>query len=167
MNVNMPQELEIIDNFLRDDDWQRLHDAMSGEEFPWFFHSKVATDSENTENYYFTHMFYWSNTINSSKFEILLPLLEKIKPAAIVRIKGNFYPNLNKTVVNDKHTDFNFKHRGGIYYVNTNNGKTILDDGTEIDSVANRMVFFDSSLPHQSTHCTDQKARININLNFF
>ena len=166
-DINMLRELEVIDNFLDITDWQKLHDIMIGENFPWFFHNQIALDTELIDSYYFTHMFYWNNRINSPTFDILIPLLEKVKPSALVRIKGNFYPNLNKTIINNKHTDFNFKHRGGIYYINTNNGKTILDDGTEIASVANRMIFFDSSIPHQSTHCTDQKARININLNFF
>jgi hypothetical protein len=160
-------KLEIIDNFLAVEDWQHIHDTMLGDNFPWFFHNDVATLDENLDHYYFTHVFYWQYTVNSPKFDILNPLMKKINPSALVRVKGNLYPNLNKSIINKKHVDMEFKHRGAIYYVNTNNGKTILEDGTEIESVANRLVFFDSFLPHSSTHCTDEKVRINININFF
>jgi hypothetical protein len=163
-NIN---NLEIIDNFLSIEDWKAIHDAMLGEDFPWFFHSDVADVGENLDHYYFSHVFYWQHAVNSAKFNILTPLMSKINPAALIRVKGNLYPNLNKPVVNNKHIDMEYKHRGAIYYINTNNGKTILEDGTEIDSVANRIVFFDSFRPHSSTHCTDEKVRININLNFF
>ena len=41
------------------------------------------------------------------------------------------------------------------------------EDGTKIESVANRVLLFDSSRPHSSTRCTDQKVRVNINLNYY
>jgi hypothetical protein len=160
-------KLEIIDNFLQVEDWQHIHNTMLGDSFPWFFHNDVASLNENLDHYYFTHVFYWQYNINSPKFDILNPLMKKINPAALVRVKGNLYPNINKSIVNKKHIDMEFKHNGAIYYVNTNNGKTILEDGTEIESVANRLVFFDSFQPHSSTHCTDEKVRVNININFF
>jgi hypothetical protein len=65
------------------------------------------------------------------------------------------------------HRDFSFKHKGAIYCVNTNNGGTKLEDGTIIGSVANRLLLFDPSTLHDSTNCTDKKARINININYF
>ena len=60
-----------------------------------------------------------------------------------------------------------YKHKGAILYINDNNGKTILEDGTEIESKANRLLLFDASKPHNSTSCTDAKSRINININYF
>ncbi len=36
-----------------------------------------------------------------------------------------------------------------------------------IDSVANRILFFDPSEEHSSSLCTDQKRRITINFNYF
>ena len=43
---------------------------------------------------------------------------------------------------------------------------TVLEDGTECESVANRLLLFDATKPHHSTTCTDQKRRVNINVNY-
>ena len=42
-----------------------------------------------------------------------------------------------------------------------------LDGGQKIRSVANRMLFFDATKLHNSTTCTDEKGRFNINFNYF
>jgi hypothetical protein len=54
----------------------------------------------------------------------------------------------------------------GIFYVNTNNGKTIFDTGEEINSEENKYVEFDSTKLHTGTTCTDQKRRLVINFNY-
>jgi hypothetical protein len=54
-----------------------------------------------------------------------------------------------------------------IYYLNTNNGATRFEDGTEISSVENRFVVFDSDNSHTAVSCTDQKARFLINFNYY
>ena len=59
-----------------------------------------------------------------------------------------------------------FPHKGAIFYINTNNGFTVLEDGTEIASVSNRLLLFNPSEPHHSTSCTDVKRRVNINFNY-
>jgi len=52
-----------------------------------------------------------------------------------------------------------------VLYLNTNNGYTLFEDGRQVDSVANRIVFFDATLPHSGVHCTDTEQRIVLNLN--
>ena len=42
----------------------------------------------------------------------------------------------------------------------------VLEDGTEIESRANRVLLFDPSKPHHSTSCTSDKRRVNININY-
>jgi hypothetical protein len=64
------------------------------------------------------------------------------------------------------HVDQNFKHKGIILYVNNNDGYTKLIDGTKIESIENRALFFDSSKKHCSTTCTNAESRINININY-
>ena len=65
------------------------------------------------------------------------------------------------------HFDLSFPHKGAIFYVNTNDGFTVLEDGTEIKSIENRVLLFDPSTKHHSTTCTDKKVRITINFNYF
>ena len=54
-----------------------------------------------------------------------------------------------------------------IFYMNTNNGYTKFEDGTKIESVANRLVSFPSNMKHKGTSCTDEKTRVVINFNHF
>ena len=54
-----------------------------------------------------------------------------------------------------------------IFYVNTNNGYTKFEDGTKVESVANRMVTFSTNMKHLGTSCTNEKRRIVINFNYF
>ena len=69
-------------------------------------------------------------------------------------------------VHHDNHIDMAFPHKGGIFYITSNNGFTVLEDGTEIASVSNRLLLFNPSEPHHSTSCTDVKRRVNINFNY-
>ena len=57
-----------------------------------------------------------------------------------------------------------------VIYVNTNNGYTEFKDGEEVrkvESVANRMVFFDAELSHRGVSSTDSRYRCVINFNWF
>ena len=54
-----------------------------------------------------------------------------------------------------------------ILYLNTNDGYTIFEDGTKIESVENRLVTFDSHIKHSGTSCTNQKVRLVLNMNYF
>ena len=65
------------------------------------------------------------------------------------------------------HIDFNYEHKGALFSINTNNGATVLEDGTEIKSVANRLLLFDASKPHHSTTTSNANRRVNVNLNYF
>jgi len=61
---------------------------------------------------------------------------------------------------------FEFPHRGAIFYLNTNNGLTVVNN-QEVESIENRLLLFDPTVPHHSTTCTDDKCRVNVNFNFF
>lgn len=138
------------------------------DKFPWFYSSSVTDDGQDhLDAFYFTHLFYINNNKNSNYFDTLTPILDILKPNALIRIKGNLYPNLGAWMENQVHVDYPYKHKGAIYYINTNNGYTILEDGTKIESIENRILLFDAATPHSSTHCTDQKLRLNINFNYF
>ena len=65
------------------------------------------------------------------------------------------------------HVDFdNFLGKTAIFYVNSNNGYTVFENGLKVDSQENRLVVFNSDLLHAGTTCTDQKIRCVINFNF-
>jgi len=83
-----------------------------------------------------------------------------------MRIKGNLYPSTETIVHHMDHIDYEFPHRGAIFYINTNNGLTVID-GKEVESIENRLLLFDPAIPHHSTTCTNDKCRVNVNFNFF
>ena len=164
--------MKIIDDFLWKDDHKFFVDLFEHKDFPWFICKKVAAQEvpeEYERQWYMTHMFY-DNTICSDYYGSIEEKILKHKDFptvfAMLRIKGNMYPGAEKLSEHAPHSDTNFTHMGAIYYINTNNGYTLIE-GQKVESIANRMVIFDPSIPHNSTDCTDEPYRMNINFNFF
>ena len=84
----------------------------------------------------------------------------------LLRVKANMYPSTDKIFEHAPHVDYDYSVKGAILSLNTCDGFTRLEDGTKVDSVANRMLFFDSSRPHNSSTTTNVQTRINININY-
>ena len=163
-------EYKIIDNAIDDEEFHKIKEKIASGDFPWHFLSWISDKEEDPDfnnNFYFVHMFYQENQITSSFYQFLLPLIQVLKAKALMRVKGNLYTRTEKLEIHPFHIDVPFEHKGAIFYLNTNNGFTILEDGTKIKSVKNRLLLFDASRPHQSTSCTDKKYRMNINMNYF
>lgn len=160
-------DFKVIDGFLDDDNFQELKNTMiMSKYFPWFYNKSVACEHEETPDFYFIHLFYANFNANSKYYGLMVPIIDKLKPKAIIRIKGNLYTRTEEKIKHNSHIDYEYSHQGAILYLNENNGPTVLHDGTEIYPKENRMLLFDASKPHFSTTCTDQKIRVNINFNF-
>jgi len=159
---------EIIDNFLSEDELKVIQDLMlRNKDFPYYFISDVTYENvESPNSMYFVHLFY-RDTVKSNYFPAIESIIKKLDAHALIRVKGNLYPNLGKELNELPHIDYEYEHKGAIFYVNTNNGYTILEDGTKIESIANRLLKFKPHLTHTSTYCTDAKVRANININYF
>lgn len=166
-------EYKVIDNFLEYETFKDIQkNIVYNASFPWFLSRNVSDSIEYTNNindgYYMTHLIYEYYTVNSNQFELITPILEKINPKALIRIKANFYPSTKEVIHHGLHIDDEYSHRGCIFYLNTNNGKTVLKDNIEIDSIENRLLLFDPSIEHNSTTCSDDPVgRFNINFNYF
>ena len=158
---------EIIDNFLEKKDFLIIKNTiLKNDNFPWYYVPGVAYKNEKKSLFYFVHVFYINHNANSNFFNLLQPILSKINPKALIRIKGNFYPKTEKIFEHKKHVDFKFSNKSMLYYINNNDGFTILENKIKIESKENRALFFDSSFEHNSTTCTNQNGRININFNY-
>tara|TARA_B100000287_G_C20499786_1_gene728637 strand:+ start:305 stop:805 length:501 start_codon:yes stop_codon:yes gene_type:complete len=158
---------EVIDNALTDVDFAGIKAAILAQEFPWFMADNVAHKNEKEKHFYFLHTLYDYLRPQSKYYMSIMPLVHKLKIRALLRVKCNNYINTGKLIVHEKHRDYPYKHKGAIFYLNTNNGFTILENGDKIESIENRLLLFDSSTPHSSTTCTDKTSRINININYF
>ena len=160
---------QVIDNFLPKENFIKIKELLLGKDFSWFYYSNISFNKKSEGPlFYMTHLFYEQNKPNSNFYDFLKDnLLNFMDIKSLIRVKANFYPNQSIKEINEMHVDYDFKHKGAIFSINTNNGGTLLKDGTKIDSVENRILFFDPSIEHDSENCTDQKVRVNININYF
>jgi len=160
---------EVFDNVLNKEDFELLqYNMITTDILPWFLANVVADLNEVGHHYYFTHMFYNNYKVQSPFMDKLLtPLIHKIDPKALIRIKGNLYPSTQTVEEHRNHSDYAYDHKGALFFVNSNNGYTTMYDGTRIESKENRLLLFDPSKPHRSSTCSDTKYRVTINFNYF
>jgi len=168
--------MKIINNFLDQKEFDKLQNIMMGETLPWFFNDGITDLNEKGKIFQFVHAFYVYERsfifVDHNYISILDYLLNKINPTMLCRIKANLLTKTSNTVENTFHVDIgvleNLKQlTTSIFYVNTNNGYTKFEDGTIVESVANRMVIFPADMEHTGTSCTDEKTRVVINFNYF
>ena len=156
--------MKIIDNFIDDKSFKNLSDAMLGVEFPWHYNS-TKSSIDDQENFQFTHIFFSEETIKTSQWKLIVPIIEKLEVKDLIRIKANLTPKKYTNYKYPMHTDTDLKsHKTSVFYVNTNNGGTIFQNGKKTKSKANRLVEFDSHQNHAGVDYTDQKVRLVINL---
>jgi len=157
---------EVIDNFLDKEYFNKIKNFILSEEFPWYYNDRISNKNDPKDFYYFTHVFYTKNSANSNAYNIWEKFLKKIDCKALIRIKANMYNNINKKRKNKSHVDYSYSHKGCLFYLNSNNGETYFKNKKVLPK-ENRAVFFDPSIPHSSSLCTDEKRRITINFNYF
>ena len=158
---------EVKDNFLPEKEYINIYTLLTDEYFPWYFNNyKTLSHTGELFDYQFTHTFYKDNEISSPFFKSLKPLIDKLNSRALVRIKANLNPITQELIKSKSHTDQDFECKVAIYYLNTNNGYTMLED-KKVESKANRMVLFDSSIFHYGTNSTNCNNRMVINFNYF
>jgi hypothetical protein len=164
---------EVFDNVLRPDQFSQIYDMMFSDKFPWFYAPGKSHRSENETNkqiFQFVHHFYADYSWRSPLSEMVDPIIKILKPLSIIRIKANLTTITPEKIKYTYHRDTGYNivnSKTAIFYLNTNNGLTIFSNGDEIESVANRLVVFDSNILHTGTSCTDESTRVVINFNYF
>ena len=165
--------MKIEDNFLEQDIFLRLQKIMMGAGFPWYY-NPIIDSADDIDKFQFTHLFYTDWVPISTVIDRLTPIMNKINPLSFWRIKANLLTRTSNIVENAFHVDMVGESEEkleqlttAIFYVNTNNGYTEFEDGTKVESVANRLVTFPNATMHTGTSCTDEKTRVVINFNYF
>ena len=161
----MKIKYKVVDNFLKPDSFEKLKQFIMGSFIPWYYQNAVSLPN-SSDGYYLTHTFYNDREGMAFSYPYLRDVLDILQPEVLLRAKANFYPNGKDIYEHGKHVDFSFKHKAFILSINTNDGFTRLKDGTKIKSVENRGLFFDASIEHNSSNCTDENSRVNINFNY-
>jgi len=156
--------MDIIENYLDAESFKNLDTNLNSDYFPWFWCKKIAT-ANNINNYHFSHNFYNNNRICSQWFSLIESFLSLIKPKALIRIKANLNVQTKKQFLFEKHKDQRFDCKVAVFYLNSNNGYTLINN-KKIKSIKNRMLFFNNDW-HSSSTTTNQPNRIVINFNYF
>ena len=167
-------DIKVIDNFLTKEEHQKIYKELNGDTgfFPWYYTDWVNDEKDPKENFQFCHQFfhYLPKIQISQHYYLVEPIIHKLKMTAIMKIKANLLLKTKKQVAFPYHTDFPWKHKWwtAIYYVNSNNGKTLFEKNKKnVTSKENRLMIFDGRLKHTGTTPTDSKKRVVINFNFF
>ena len=175
--------MNVVDNFLDKSEYDTLYNHIIGstvtQQFPWYFNSKKIDDVNIDYNFQFVHIVVENGKIDSPvTFEVLKPLLNKLKPKGLIRIKLNLTTKTNKIIKYPLHRDINVKYekdigklkkdnyKVAIFYMNDNNGYTYFENKKKVKSVANRLLKFDNIMKHSGNTCTDENQRVVININY-
>ena len=166
------KKFDVIDNFLPEEDWQWVHNTMlSDKNFGWTYGDYINYAHDQQQFFQFEHLFYDRFQIYSEHYQKIINMFcDRLSMRSICRVKANLLTRTDKTEFHGWHVDRHPNDHDmivGVYYVNTTNGKTLFEDGTEVDSIANRMLIFPGNILHSSTSCTDEKVRVVINFNWF
>ena len=131
---------------------------------------------QHEDVFQFTHLFFvvyhdLTDGESPQTFNIR-PILNAIAPRAWTRVKANIGTRDPKHTMSGWHTDAEIGAPSAnlstaIFYMNTNNGYTLLETEEKIESVENRLIVFPCDMLHTGVSQTDTKIRVTLNLNFF
>lgn len=157
---------KVIDNYLESDEYFSLKTIMESDEFPWFYNAEKVTGDKGLFKSQLVHIFYKDNYINSKFFSCLDPIIKKLNPLSLIHIKANLNTITHKLIEFGKHKDQNFKCKAALYYLNDNDGYTVIGN-RKVESKGNRIVLFDANKEHYGTNSTNCNNRMVINFNYF
>ena len=161
--------MKIIDDFLPQHDFETVRNYLLNDNFTWNLSNTIANQKQGLDQYQFFHTFFdVANPSLNNYSNFLKPLLNKLQPKYLLRIKANLRPRTTQGVLSDYHVDMEANQQTAIFYINTNNGYTKFQDNTfdDVPSVANRLLTFYGGLKHCGCSCTDQNTRIVLNINY-
>jgi hypothetical protein len=168
------KNIKIENDFLPQKEFDKIQEFMfNSPKFPWFYGNKIDSIEDDVNKFQFVHIFYVEFT-SSQYVNILSPILNRFQPLSIFRIKANLRTRTSKNEESSFHSDMDIlseekrkQWTTSIFYMNTNNGYTKFENGTKVNSVANRMITFPTNMKHTGTSCTDEKTRVVINFNYY
>ena len=164
--------MQVVDNFLPETDFKLAQALIMDYGFPWMWNDYVIKemDKDDPKEFQFVHKFYDPLSGVTSDYprwkDIIKPFADYMNPVSLMRIKANLNVATANHIIREFHTDFKVKCTTAIAYMNNNNGYTLFEDGTKVESKENRVVMFDSQMRHTGIPCTDEKRRVVINFNF-
>ena len=173
--------MKVIDNFLEENDFIKIQNKFLSETCKWEW-SNVVENDNSFYNFQFVHGVYLPTVLLKKGYDPedifrkitiqempdIKPLLESLKTSAIIKIKVNLTTKTPTIIEHGFHIDHFFpKAKTAILYLNTCDGYTLFSNGDKVESVKNRIVIFDSNIPHTGTTVTNQQRRGVLNINYY
>ena len=171
--------MKITDDFLDEETFILLQGKLLSQGVCWHFVPFTAgryESNDGPDQFFFGHTIYQNHSWTSGLSQDIAPLIQKIAPMSIHMIRANLMTKSKTNIESDFHSDLALnapttdkidQWTTAIYYINDCNGYTKLEDGSVIQSRANRLLTFPSDMEHLGATCTDEKRRVLINLNYF
>jgi len=156
-----------LKNFLPKKQFLEIKQFLESDWMPWFY-NKTQTDIKNVkkDDSFFSHRFFYDNEKTSNLYDLIYPLIKKLNPNILLRVKANLTINRGSRVQSNFHTDQDCKHKVAIYYINKCNGYTLIGKNKKIKCEENKMLIFDGNLLHCAVSQTNKDQRIVININY-
>ena len=170
----MAKKVQIFNNFLDKEVFLEIKKFIMSPRCQWRYVNYIAHKDgrDNDNDGYFVHSFkdchpqtFVDRYPESPHFPLIVKILDKIKYQNILRIRSSLYPRRDVQKPDPFHIDYDFPHKVCIFYVNTNNGYTMFENGEKIPSVENQLATFDGNEKHCSVVQTDTSARYIVNIN--
>lgn len=178
-------EITIIDNFLDPDSFEKINNYILGGNFKWtcgpslMNYKNVEITMNSLYDRQLVNLIYSKHVGNGklaveqeNDYKIIIPFLKKLRITTkqLTRVKVNATLCKESVMRSGWHVDVPEEelHCGmtAIYYVNTNNGKTIFKGGEEVESIENRIVIFPNWYNHTPQYHTNAPMRAVINFNW-
>ena len=161
----MEYKYKQIKNFLDQDTFNKIKEIILSNTFPWFF-NESQTSGKN-DSFFMGHNFYHDHQKNSIYYDtIITPIIKKLKVNMINEIRANLLFKTKKHTQSELHVDKEFFCNTAIFYINKNNGYTLLKDKTKIAVEENKLLIIDTKTYHAAVTATDTDRRIVINFNY-
>jgi|TARA_E500000318_G_scaffold7883_4_gene7271 hypothetical protein len=133
--------MQIEENFLNKEDFSNLKKFVFDVNMPWYFREETVNTGDSS---YFTYIFFNNDTIFSNGFNLVKPILDKLKYSSLIQVRANLVLREKNPVKQGWHTDYDYKNfKTSIFYLNECNGPTIVQN--KISTIeANKILKLDS-----------------------
>ena len=97
---------------------------------------------------------------------LINPIIKKLSVRVIDEIRANLLFKTKQHIQSEFHVDKDYFCNTAIFYINKNNGYTLLKDKTKIKVEENKLLIIDTKTYHAAVTATDTDRRIVINFNY-
>ena len=153
--------MKIIKNFLEEKDYKNIKETIFSDSFPWYFYEQSVTNIPISQ---FVHTVFWKQKISSNAYNLLDPILNKLNPLTLLKIKVNLNYKTETVIETGEHTDIDNKNfLSAVFFLNNCDGYCRIKD-KKVYSENNKIVIFNSNEKHTGTTTSNSSRRIVINI---